>query len=225
MIAIPAAAEKAIQFSFAERTNRVQRFFEPVGRMREIDENFRARNTADPLQSAARRNGVFQARGDRFRRDSRKKRKTRRRESVIYVMPARERNRGTAERIGKIHKTPAPRRRFVRDHGKRVRRVFQSVGKRFFTLHFKSVRDFPPRSVIRVHHKKTVRFRVQKKRFFRTGIAFHRLEKIEMILRTIGKNPRIKRNPRNLFVMNRMRRHFQKSIFYAVIPHIGKRFL
>ena len=41
----------------------------------------------------------------------------------------------------------------------------------------------------------------------------------------LAKNPRIKRNPRNLFVMNRMRRHFQKSIFYAVIPHIGKRFL
>ena len=42
-IAIPAAAEKAIQFSFAERTNCVQRFFKSVGRMREIDENFRAR--------------------------------------------------------------------------------------------------------------------------------------------------------------------------------------
>ena len=196
--------------------------------MREIHENIRPVEFSRGFQPAADRLHGTESPRYRLRTDSQNVRARRRRKCIIYVMSARHRQGYAAQIIRQIEHEFRTVKFFRSEYRKRFRGSFQSVIDGLclscpvrFRAHGS---DFPTRLVVAVEHRDRTAFG-GKKQFLGLLIIFHRLEKVEVILREVRKNTSGKGNSFLLPIKQRMGGNFRHHVFHAAFEHIRKHFM
>ena len=228
-VAVAAAAEDRDDVAFRDFARRPQHVFDAVRRVRVVDDDGEILPRLHEFEAARDGREALEHGADMLRRDMLGKRRTNGAHDVIDIEDARD-----MKREGHFPKRTVIQRemRTVRPHVD-VRRAQRSV-RRMNAIRQMRARCMaehrPARRVVDVDDGRLALLRAQladvlEQLRLRELVIFHRLMIIEVVLREVREDRRVKLDARDAVLVERVRRDFHDDVVHAFVAHECERVL